>query len=445
MSISHPITKNKVLVARIISFANNGEATSQAQAIGPFDLEQDQFFHSVLAERFPTFKLSQINRVLDAMHFPEGTSNQVKLNEILQLKDLDGILQGTMAFRTLGGNGPGNRMDQFNQPAAITINKHEVYITDYWNERVQVWNISGEYMRSIGPFPSSGQELNEFGNSEGIAVGEELYVSDKFNHRVQIFTKEGSFLKTIPLRSPSHPQGLAINEKGFLYATRPDKDSVLVFPPIRRIDPLNMFVRSIRRKPSEEYQVSSPGSVAVSRGIIFITSNDFINAGIYAFDSQDRSLLNVLDLECNGGGSDLSGSEDSSDLSGSEDSSDGGGGTRKNQVGGQEFSVSVSPNGLVYLTDTLNHRVQIFSWSRAGFIYHRTIGGNGPGNRMDQFNQPGCAAISQDGVIYVTDTNNHRVQLFLEPKLPSVSAHQIEGPLTKRLKISSLSKHEQMK
>ena len=191
--MSDRITADANMVARIVSYANVDEATIQAQAIGTYDIENPSFFHALLSEQFPPFTVPQFQHLFNAMNFPEGTTNQEKLNELSRFSDLKGVLEGTCAFRTLGGNGQGNRNDQFHHPMALCMKDHEVYITDYGNQRVQVWNVNGTYSRSIGPFPPTGQELHEFGESEGIVVGEDLFISDKFNHRVQQYSKEGTF------------------------------------------------------------------------------------------------------------------------------------------------------------------------------------------------------------------------------------------------------------
>ena len=64
-------------------------------------------------------------------------------------------------------------------------------------------------------------------------------------------------------------------------------------------------------------------------------------------------------------------------------------------------------NKQVYVADNGNHRISIFTLE--GQLIH-TIGsrGSGPG----QFKCPSAVAISPDGDMYVTDTTNHRVQVF---------------------------------
>ncbi|MBN1964580.1 MAG: NHL repeat-containing protein, partial [Anaerolineae bacterium] len=92
-------------------------------------------------------------------------------------------------------------------------------------------------------------------------------------------------------------------------------------------------------------------------------------------------------------------------------------------IGGQQGSllgqldhprdVAVSDDGLIYVTDSLNHRIQVFdeqgnlvnAWGTMEVGEHgEATGGN--------FNQPWGLDIGPDGNIYVADTWNHRIQVF---------------------------------
>jgi DNA-binding beta-propeller fold protein YncE len=66
-----------------------------------------------------------------------------------------------------------------------------------------------------------------------------------------------------------------------------------------------------------------------------------------------------------------------------------------------------SSSGNVYVADTGNNRIQVFS-SNGTFISR--WGGYGSGNGT--FNQPARIAVDQKGHVYVADTANHRIQVF---------------------------------
>jgi DNA-binding beta-propeller fold protein YncE len=67
-------------------------------------------------------------------------------------------------------------------------------------------------------------------------------------------------------------------------------------------------------------------------------------------------------------------------------------------------------NGLVYVADTGNSRVEVFTLD-GGFV-RKWGAGEGVGN--DQLNHPAGIAVDPQpgGLVYVTDSRNHRVQVF---------------------------------
>jgi DNA-binding beta-propeller fold protein YncE len=91
------------------------------------------------------------------------------------------------------------------------------------------------------------------------------------------------------------------------------------------------------------------------------------------------------------------------------------------------YDVAVDGAGNVYVTDLLNHRIQKFDssgnfllmWGWGVDTYNTAfetctndcqpgISGNGDG----QFNRPNGIAATKEGIIYVSDLNNYRVQKF---------------------------------
>ena len=69
--------------------------------------------------------------------------------------------------------------------------------------------------------------------------------------------------------------------------------------------------------------------------------------------------------------------------------------------------IAIGPDGLVYVADSDFHRIQVFS-TEGEFI--RNWGGEGVGN--GEFASPGGIAISASGEVYVADTENNRIQVF---------------------------------
>jgi DNA-binding beta-propeller fold protein YncE len=64
--------------------------------------------------------------------------------------------------------------------------------------------------------------------------------------------------------------------------------------------------------------------------------------------------------------------------------------------------ISVDGSGNVYVADTNNHRVQVFTGTGT---FVRKWGGTGTGD--GQFNAPTGIVVDGSGNVYVADTNNH--------------------------------------
>jgi sugar lactone lactonase YvrE len=71
--------------------------------------------------------------------------------------------------------------------------------------------------------------------------------------------------------------------------------------------------------------------------------------------------------------------------------------------------IAMDTNGLVYVADTSNNRVQIFN---SNYNYVATIGNGFAGNSNNQFTNPMDVAVDASGIIYVADSYNHRIQIF---------------------------------
>jgi DNA-binding beta-propeller fold protein YncE len=70
-------------------------------------------------------------------------------------------------------------------------------------------------------------------------------------------------------------------------------------------------------------------------------------------------------------------------------------------------SIAVAPNGRVFVADTGNKRIEVFT-AHGKFLFTWGTAGKGPG----QFQEPSSVAVGPDGTVYVTDFWNQRVQVF---------------------------------
>ena len=129
--------------------------------------------------------------------------------------------QRTVVF---GGYGSGD--GQFNFPAGLCVTKAgEVWVVDQNNDRIQVFNRGGSFLRAFSLGNRTGGSLGgtPSGRSQGIACDDSgrVYVADTYQGFIRVFDQQGTLLSTLgsygeragQLRSPIH---LALDSHGRL-------------------------------------------------------------------------------------------------------------------------------------------------------------------------------------------------------------------------------------
>ena len=130
---------------------------------------------------------------------------------------LDGQL-----IRTIGsyGSGPG----QFSGPCAVAFAPDEdgdMYVADYHNSRIQVFNANGVYQSEFGK--------GQVGSPTDIicTTDRHVLVADFTNSCVVIFNTMGQLIHSFQVGS--HPRGLAIDHNGDLLVALYNPNQVAVF------------------------------------------------------------------------------------------------------------------------------------------------------------------------------------------------------------------------
>jgi peptidylamidoglycolate lyase len=90
----------------------------------------------------------------------------------------------------------GNDKEHFNQPTDVAVERDgSFYVSDgYGNSRIIKFSSSGKYLFEWG---TKGNKNGEFNIPHGIAIDEKVnvYVADRENNRIQVFDSSGKFLK----------------------------------------------------------------------------------------------------------------------------------------------------------------------------------------------------------------------------------------------------------
>lgn len=81
----------------------------------------------------------------------------------------------------------------FIHPSGLALDDTSVYVASQWTHEVWVFSKSGEFVRKWG---SGGSAQGQFNQPRGIVVdNERVYVVDSGNSRIQVFDKSGTFIK----------------------------------------------------------------------------------------------------------------------------------------------------------------------------------------------------------------------------------------------------------
>ena len=117
-------------------------------------------------------------------------------------------------LKVIGKKGKGK--GEFNQPHDLDFDSTgNMYVTDTSNNRIQVLSPDGKYRRTIG---KKGRDPGELDFPATIKMnGELLYVTEMFTNRVSVFHTSGELCTTFGEGYLNQPEGLTIDEDGFVY------------------------------------------------------------------------------------------------------------------------------------------------------------------------------------------------------------------------------------
>lgn len=294
--------------------------------------------------------------------------------------------------------GRGQAPGQLFMPWGIAVGPEDrIYVSDYGNNRIQVFSAEGEYLYSWGGLGSAQGQLR---GPVGIAIGPQgqVYVADAFNYRVQVFDADGGFLRS--WRGPSKdsmpftPWGIAVDPQGQVYVT--DLQANMVY----KFSGEGQLLTQWGGFGTGEGQFTGPTGIAVSfDGKIYVV--DSLGYRVQVFTPEGQFLYkwgSFCDLYIHPG----LGCVDP----------DGPGPLEK---GDGQFSspwgIAFDSLGRVYIADSANKRIQVFT-PQGEFLLKWGRLGRGPG----EFDNPIEVALDSQGNIYVADLNNNRIQKFSFPQ-----------------------------
>jgi sugar lactone lactonase YvrE len=266
--------------------------------------------------------------------------------------------------------------------------------------RVQSFSGSGQ-----AGFANSNGQAAQLNRPHGLAIDPKgtIYVSDRGNHAIRIVTingdiqtlagngKEGNADGVGAAASFKQPIAVTVDRSGNVYVA--DRDNHV----IRLIDPsgkVSVFAgtgtKGFANGPASSAQFNEPYGVALSTDESILYVADYLNHSIRAVNLATKQ---VTTLAGNGTAGFTNGTGDKAQFN-------------------QPYNVKAGADGRLYVPDQNNHAIRRVDYD--GTV--STVAGTGQSGFADgkpneaRFNNPTGLAITTQGIIYVSDRNNHRVR-----------------------------------
>jgi len=100
------------------------------------------------------------------------------------------VLKTKSGWKSIGKKGR-NAASEFHYPTDVHFTKSELYVADAYNNRIQVFDLEGNHLRTFG-------RPDKLNAATGIYVlDDEVFVTDFENDRVLIYDLEGNLLQTL--------------------------------------------------------------------------------------------------------------------------------------------------------------------------------------------------------------------------------------------------------
>src|SRR4030042_2990663 len=146
--------------------------------------------HLTKLENIPGPKISQVHSIVVDQSSGYYLSDEVD-HRILKITS-DG--RCTLCFGKHG-------YDEFGfwYPRGLLIKNERLYVCDSWNNRIQVFDLEGHFVKSLGKFGSGAEEFNEPVDIKSDEK-DNIWVADRNNHRLKKYNSDFKMIECIGTR-----------------------------------------------------------------------------------------------------------------------------------------------------------------------------------------------------------------------------------------------------
>ncbi|CAH3134002.1 unnamed protein product [Pocillopora meandrina] len=270
-------------------------------------------------------------------------------------------------------------------PWGVAVNaKDEIAVTDLGNQRVQIFNSEGNYLRSLG---RSATKEGEFNFPTGITYHNNgnIFVADNDNGRIQIFSGKGKYVGTfgkggsLDSRLSNSLRGLSVDSDGNIIVADSGNRLIKIFSPdgnfLTKIGKQGSLTNPVHCIQYERYLIVSDRRKHCIK--VFDRKGNFQ----YKFGKKG------------GGNGELS----------------------------SPCDLLVNKSGHLMVCDQGNHRIQVFE------LNGKFLGKFGKkGANLGEFNNPTSLAVLSNGQIVVCEAFNH-LFIFLGVREPKKSLKKAQN------------------
>jgi sugar lactone lactonase YvrE len=294
------------------------------------------------------------------------------------------------------GNGTaGTALNALNSPWGLALDVNDsLYVADFINSRVmklQAGSLTGSIVAGTGVYGSNATQLR-YPAELAVDANSNIYVNDDYNYRVMLWHKNsssgvrvagsgtsGSTNNTIGLSA-----GLAVDSQGNIYVSDQGNHRIMKWAPNATFGTLVAGMTGVHGNSSQ--------LLYKPYGLYLDETNSYLYIADWGNNRIQRYSVNVTT-----NGTTVAGGN--------------GAGSGSDQFN-QPYGVCVSKTGDIYIADEGNHRIQ--RWSPGASSGVTIVGITGvSGTNATMLNAPAHVALSKNETfLYVSDTNNHRVQRF---------------------------------
>ena len=270
-----------------------------------------------------------------------------------------------------GGTGDGNLW----WPSSLAFDSEDrLYVADEALNRVSIFDSEGRFLRKWG---ASGALEGQFNRPSFIAFDSEdnLLLADSLNHRIQKYTRDGIFLGqwgsfgTVEGEF-NMPWGLALDESGNVYVSDWRNDR------IQKFDPSGNFLACLGASGNYGGQFNRPAGLAVDRSGNIIVA-DWGNERVQILDPAGE-CLGILR------------------------------GESRDSLWAQDYFTVNPDEASARQSADLEPRFE----ARPEYDSHRGYEWERSANVEKLFWGPTSIKIGADGLIYVVDSLRHRIQIY---------------------------------